>query len=56
MQGKRLVAILASAGAALLWASQACASEIQWVTSYGDAKKTARQRDTLMMIDFHADW
>ncbi len=56
MQGKRSVAILAGASVALLWASNARASEIQWIKSYDEAKKTNRQRGALMMLDFYADW
>lgn len=56
MQSKRVVAILAGAGAALLWASNAHASEIEWTKSYIDATKTAQQRGALMMLDFYTDW
>ena len=56
MQGKRFVAILAGASAALLWASNTRASEIQWIKSYDDAKKTTQQRGALMMLDFYTDW
>ena len=56
MQGKRFVAILSGASAALLWASNAHASGIPWIQSYDDAIKTTRQRGTLMMLDFYADW
>ena len=48
----------AGASAALLWASNAHASEIQWIKSYNDAKSTTQQRGalTLMMLDFYTDW
>ena len=56
MQGKRFFVVLAGASAALLWASSAHASEIQWIKSYDDATRTTRQRGTLMMLDFYTDW
>ncbi len=56
MQVKRFVAIVAGASAALLWASSARASEIQWIKSYDDAKTTAQKRGALMMLDFYTDW
>ncbi len=56
MHGRRSVAILAGASAALLWASSAHASDIKWVKSYDDATKTAQQRGALMMLDFYTDW
>lgn len=56
MQGRRSVAILAGASVALLWTSNAHASEIQWIKSYDEAARTTRQRDTLMMLDFYTDW
>ena len=56
MQGRRFVAILAGASAAMLWASNAHANEIRWIKSYDDAKKTTAQRGGLMMLDFYTDW
>lgn len=56
MQYKRSIVILAGVSTALLWASNAGASDIQWMKSFDDAKKTARERGALMMVDFYADW
>ena len=56
MQTKRFVAVVVGVGAALLWAPGAGASEIEWLKSYDDAKKTAQQRGALMVLDFYTDW
>ncbi len=56
MQTKRFVAAVIGAGAFLLGASGAGASEIEWLKSYDDAKKIAQQRGALMVLDFYTDW
>ncbi len=56
MRHSRWPGILVGTGATWMCVAGAGASEIQWVESYAEAKKTARQRNTLMMVDFHADW
>lgn len=56
MQSKRIMAILACTSAALLWNSNAHASEVQWIKSYDSGKTAAQARGSLMMLDFYTDW
>ncbi len=56
MQSKRFVAFVVGAGAALLWVPSARAGEIEWIKSYDEGQKTAKQRGALMVLDFYADW
>ena len=56
MQTKRFVAAVIGAGAFLLGAPGAGASEIEWLKSYDDAKQIAQKRGALMVLDFYADW
>lgn len=56
MQTKRFMAAVIGAGAFLLGAPGAGAGEIEWLKSFDDAKKIARQRGALMVVDFYADW
>jgi hypothetical protein len=40
----------------LVIAASAPASEIKWVSSYADAKREAKDKNALMMLDFYTDW
>jgi hypothetical protein len=50
------VGLLAGVGALLGLVGVAGAGEIEWGTSYTQAKKAAKESGQLMMIDFWADW
>ncbi len=40
----------------LVIAASAPASEIKWVSSYAEAKREAKDKNALMMLDFYTDW
>lgn len=48
--------LIAGVGLVSMLPAGAGAGEIGWVSSYGDAKKIAKEKNTLMMIDFWATW
>ncbi len=58
MQSTRLVGLVVGVGAVLSSAAVANAgpAKIEWLTSYSDATKMAKDSGKLMMIDFHAVW
>lgn len=58
MQITRFVGLVVGAGAVLSSAAVANAgpAKIEWVKSYSDATKMAKDDGKLMMIDFYADW
>ena len=58
MQSTRLVGLVVGAGAVLVSSAAADAgpAKIEWVKSYSDATKMAKDTGALMMIDFYADW
>ena len=51
-----LPAALAGAGLLLGLGLSARADQIQWATSYSEAKKSAKAKNILIMADFFADW
>ena len=40
----------------LVIAASAPAGEIKWVSSYASAKRAAKDKNALMMLDFYTDW
>ena len=55
----RLISIpaaLAGAGLLLGLGPSEPAEQIQWVTSYPEAKESAQAKNVLIMADFWADW
>ncbi len=58
MPSTRLVGLVVGVGAVLSSSAVANAGpeKIEWVTSYSDATKMAKDTGALMMIDFHAVW
>ncbi len=40
----------------LLIAAAAPAAQIKWVSSYPAAKRQAKDKNALMMLDFYTDW
>ena len=55
MRTRSLIPAAAAAGLCSLLATAARA-EIEWAPSYAEARKLAKERDCLIMIDFWAPW
>lgn len=56
MQTGRTLVALVGASAALWLTGGATPTEVQWITSYEEARKAAVESGRLMMIDFYTDW
>ncbi len=53
-----MIGLMVGVGAVLVSTATAGAepAKINWLTSFSDASKMAKDRGALMMIDFHAEW
>ena len=51
-----LPAALVGTGLLLGLGRSAPAEQIQWATSYSEAKKSAKAKNVLIMADFWAEW
>ena len=45
-----------AAGVIVGAAASTAAADLNWTSSYDEAQKIAEEKDTLLMVDFYADW